>query len=100
MKGINVVEAPKLKKDWVGKTLLLKEHYELGGLTPLPGSLLLIFRRMNAMETINSAQDVSFLGSARILKCSWVCPACKATHIGYLPESWIDNRKAYFVESF
>ena len=98
MTSIKVIEAPKLKKDWVGKTLLLKEHCKDGNLTPLPEMPLLITRRMNAREAMYNARGIINWGPAKILKCDWKCPTCSAIHTGYLPERWIEEGKAYFVE--
>jgi len=96
---MKVIDAPKYKNDWVGSRLALKENCIEGGLTPLPQALTVrITRRMNARETMHSAQDVSRWGEVRILKCIWKCPACEAMHSGYLPESWIEEGKAFFIE--
>jgi hypothetical protein len=53
---------------------------------------------MNAMETMNSSNDVSAWGSVRVLRVSWRCPYCAAYHQCYIPESWLAEGKAVFVE--
>lgn len=92
------IDPPKVKKDWPGKQLLLMEGWERGQCTPPDGIPATIDRRMNAMDTIHSANDVSFLGSERILKVTWRCQHCGARHTGYIPENWIADGKAFFVE--
>lgn len=95
---MKVVDAPKYKKDWVGKSLMLNEICPAGFLVPLPGTVVWIKQRLNAKDTMHSAQDVSRWGAVRVLKCSWECPTCKARHQGYMPESWIEEGKAVFVD--
>ena len=93
------VAAPKHKKEWVGKFLLLKkEETGTGGLKPPKGQMVRIERRLNAMETQNSSLDVGHWGSVRILKCCWYCKICGAYHSGYMPERWIEEGYAVFVE--
>ena len=48
---MKVVDAPKHKKDWVGKSLMLKEACLEGYLKPLDGVVVWIDRRLNAMDT-------------------------------------------------
>jgi len=95
------VSPPKHKKDYVGKYLdPLKERApgERGGSLPPKGTLLYIDRRLNAQETMHGSIDVACWGKIRILRCSWRCGACGAGHICYIPESWIEDGHAVFVE--
>ena len=93
------IDTPKAKKDWPGKQLLLTQGWKRGQCTPPDGTPVTIARRMNAMETIHSSNDVSFLGNlVRILKVAWQCQHCGATHTGYIKECWIAEGKAFFVE--
>ena len=95
------VSPPKHKKDWVGKYLNpLKERApgEKGGCLPPEGTLLRIDRRLNAQETMNGWLDVACWGKVRILKCSWHCGVCGAEHLAIIPESWIEDGYAIFVE--
>ena len=97
------VSPPKFKKDWVGKYLNpLKERkrgsQERGGIVPPEGTLLRIDRRLNAQETMHGPLDVACWGKIRILSCSWYCGACGARHGCYIPESWIEDGHAVFVE--
>jgi len=95
---MKVVKPPKFKKDWVGKYLVAKRKCQEGQLTPPHGIILSIDRRLNAQETMHSSNDVSRWGKVRILSCSWRCLECGAWHQGYMPESWIEEGLAVFVE--
>lgn len=92
--------APKFKKEWPGKRLLLKAPHPDGGVTPSEGQepLVRIERRLNAKDTNNGPHDISRWGAIRVLKVNYRCKYCGAHHSGYLPESWIDEGKAVFVE--
>ena len=91
------VDSPKHKKDWIGKQLLLKRGWEPGRCTPPDGIAVKIYRRLHALETLNCGIDVSGL-EVRIIKVSWTCPHCGASHQGYIPERWIEEGEAFFVE--
>jgi hypothetical protein len=100
-KNLKIVGVPPLKKDWVGKHLLLKKGCPEGQLTPNDGIPVQITVRMNAKETMNTHINAfSHWGAVRVLKCLWRCPNenCRASHAGYIPESWISEGKAVFVE--
>lgn len=92
------VDPPKHKKDWFLKRLLLREGYPIGHCTPPDGVTVVIQRRMSAAETMNAALDLSRFGQERFLKVSWHCQHCAAIHNGFLPERWIAEEKAFFVE--
>ena len=95
---MKTIDPPKHKKDWVHKKLLLFQGWEPGHCLPPDGIPVLITRRMNASETLNSGLDLSGRGEPRILKVAWSCPHCGATHWGYLPVRWISEGKAVFVD--
>jgi hypothetical protein len=96
---MKVIDAPKHKKDWVGKWLLLKTPpNEVRRIEPPTGQPVLIKRRLNAKDTINSGHDVYSWGKVRILSLVWRCKACNSEHENYIRESWIEDGLAVFVE--
>jgi hypothetical protein len=64
------------------------------------GDVVRIVRRMNAKDTSCGSRDVSFWGSIRILSVTFECATCGTTHQDYIPESWIAEGKAVFVEKY
>jgi len=100
--GMKVIETPKRKIDWLGKSLRLKQgalpEEAFCGLRPPKGTPMRVERRLHAQQTMNSSQDVSSWGAIRILRCVWYCRACGAPHQVYLPESWVEVGRAVFVE--
>ena len=64
------------------------------------GDVVKITMRRNARETwqIVSANDVSNWGDVRVLEVEWPCPHCGHSHHFMIPESWLDDGKAVFVE--
>lgn len=82
------VQPPKYKKDYEGKLLRIPTfaRYRPDG-TDLPpdGAVVCIERRYNN-------------GSQFEMQVCWRCPACDHPHTGYVPEAWIAEDKAQFVE--
>ena len=64
----------------------------------LTDAVVRITRRCNAKETMHSCNDVSRWGGIRVVRIVWHCPYCGGSHEFYLPESWIADGKAVFVE--
>ena len=64
----------------------------------LTDELVYVHRRMNAKDTMHSPIDVSHWGSVRVLRISWNCPYCASGHHCYIPESWLAEGKAVFME--
>lgn len=64
------------------------------------GDVVKISMRRNARETRQLAftNDVSGWGDVRVLEVEWPCPHCGHTHRFLIPESWLDEGKAEFVE--
>ena len=64
------------------------------------GDVVKIYMRRSAEETkhVVSVNDVSAWGDARVLEVEWPCPHCRHTHHVMIPESWIAENKAVFVE--
>lgn len=98
------VDPPKHKKDWPGGRIMLKEapppiNTYRPEKSPPRKTVLTIERRLNAKDSMSTSWDVSYLGNIRILRCNWKCPFCECTHTAIIPESWIDEGKAWFVEA-
>lgn len=64
------------------------------------GDVLRISMRRNARDTREacSIPSVSSWGDIRILELRWICPCCGSWHAIMIPESWLDDGKAVFVE--
>jgi len=104
------IPIPARKTEYEGKRLLLlanPERYE----TPkqyrpddyieqpdLTDWVVRLARRCNAKDTMGSPDDVSRWGSIRVLRIGWRCPHCGCAHSCYIPESWLEEGKAVFVE--
>ena len=63
------------------------------------GDVVKIHMRRTAAETghVCSVNDVSAWGE-RVLEVEWPCPHCLHPHHVMIPESWITEGKAVFVE--
>ena len=93
---IRELAIPKYKKDWPGKTLLMKEAcpttrmspYEYGERLPslIEAGVLVKLERWAEKEV------------QRVIKIGWRCPRCAVCHEDYIPESFIRQKKAIFVE--
>lgn len=108
----NVCEQPKRKADYVHKYLRLEDapppqvatvNRFYGAQYKLPikaGAVLQILARRNAKDTAHvvSIPNVSHWGDIRILELRWCCPYCYQVHSVMIPESWLDEGKAVFVE--
>ena len=103
------VERPARKADYHYKFVWLScpppEDGQMrpSGAAPLPiriGDVLQISMRRNARDTwsICSSPGVSRWGDIRVLELHWKCAYCASTHAVVIPESWIDEGKAVFVE--
>ena len=82
------VQPPKYKKDYEGKLLRIptfSRYRPDGADLPPDGAVVCIERRYNN-------------GSQFEMQDSWRCPACDHPHTGYVPEAWIAEDKAQFVE--
>lgn len=88
------VEPPKFKKDYEGKLVRVQDfgHSALcdytGSALPPNGAVCSISRRDNTDS-----------GGIFKLTLSWSCPACGRNHTERIPESWISEGKAHFVEA-
>lgn len=85
------VEPPKFKKDYEGKLLRVDQFdrkYQTGATLPPDGAVCQIERRFNGGGA----------GNDFTLEVSWACPACDRYHRKNIPESWISEDKAHFVE--
>ena len=106
----NEAERPARKADYRYKHLRLQatppEQRIVGGPSgqrELPvriGDVIKIYMRRPAEETkhVVSINDVSAWGDARVLEVEWPCPHCGHSHHFMIPESWLDDGKAVFVE--
>lgn len=70
---------------------------------PLPvriGDVAKISMRRAAKDTWGHSgiPDVSQWGDIRVLDLEWTCPHCAHSHHFMIPESWLDEGKAVFVE--
>lgn len=85
------VEPPKFKKDYEGKLLRVDQFdrkYQTGATLPPDGAVCQIERRFNGGGA----------GNDFTLEVFWACPACDRYHRKNIPESWISEDKAHFVE--
>ena len=101
---------PKYKKDWPGRTLLMKEACPRGhrrwGKDDQPsllreGDLVTIERFLpkNEARYIGHLETSQWVEEGqRVIKLTWTCPTCAARHEDYIPESFIRQKKAIFVE--
>lgn len=64
------------------------------------GDVLQITIRRNARDTWGncSTPNVADWGDIRVLELRWICPCCGSWHAVFIPESWLDDGKAVFVE--
>lgn len=86
-----VVEPPKFKKDYEGKLLQIGQFdrkYQTGATLPPDGAVCQIERRFNGGGA----------GNDFTLEISWGCPACDRHHRKNIPETWVSEGKAHFVE--
>ena len=104
---------PKYKKDWPGKSLLMKaacpttrmSPYEYGERLPSlieAGVLVKLERFLSKSEaTLSGHSDLyqwAEKEGQRVIKIGWRCPRCAVCHEDYIPESFIRQKKAIFVE--
>jgi hypothetical protein len=114
-KDFREISAPARKADYVGCFLFLRENspadqreYMKKYFPDRPhrknyaakGDVVRIARRMNAKDSLCSSRDVSSWGPIRILSVTFDCATCGAGHQDYIPESWIAEGKAVFVEKY
>ena len=97
------VDPPKKKGDWPGKLLRLEvAPSPWSGVVkrwlPEAGAIVRIFKRLNAKETWGLGDDCSSLGDIRVLKLHCRCLHCHVLHVCFIPESWVVEGKAVFVE--
>lgn len=107
---IRELAIPKYKKDWPGKTLLMKEdcpttHWRAGKRDQpsllTAGEVVRLERFLSRDEARMSGCGQLYRWSEegqRVIKISWSCPHCAHTHEDFIPESFIRQKKAIFVE--
>lgn len=104
LRSVNPLQ-PQRKADWPGSRLLLHsdcpqrygpdEHASPVG----KGSVVFLQRRLNAKDTMHNCRDVSSWGSIRVLDVHTYCPTCRSMCQEYIPETWLDEGKAEFVDT-
>jgi hypothetical protein len=114
-KAFREIPAPARKADYVGCFLFLREdspadhrEYIKKNFPERPyrkyyaakGDVVQIIRRLNAKDSMHNHRDVSGWGSIRVLGVRFECATCGVTHQDYVPESWIEEGKAVFVEKY
>ena len=113
MKCVKIRELaiPKYKKDWPGKTLLMKEDCPIRHRRWGKGDQPSLLRKgeLVTVERFLAKNEVLYLGyvethqwaeeEQRVIKLTWTCPTCAARHEDYIPESFIRQKKAIFVEA-
>lgn len=64
------------------------------------GDVVKVYMRRRAEETAHvcSISDVSTWGNVRVLEVEWDCPHCGHPHHIMIPESWVAEGDAVFVE--
>lgn len=86
-----VVEPPRYKKDYPGKLVRVtdfgRRRLPDDAAIPPDGAVCTAMRRDNDSG-----------GAQFKLALSWHCPACHRSHWSFIPEAWISERKAHFVE--
>lgn len=104
------IPRPARKADYRYKHLrLLADPPEDGiwrapGQNPLPvktGDVLTVHARRNAKDTWSAGgyiPSVTHWGDMRILELTWTCHHCGSSHSLLIPEAWLDEGKAVFVE--
>jgi hypothetical protein len=114
-KTFREIPAPARKADYVGCCLFLRadspddQRVHVRRYFPdrpyrkdyaAKGDIVKIVRRLNAKDTIYSGRNVSGWGSIRILDVQFDCTTCGVTHRDFIPEAYIGEGKAVFVELF
>jgi hypothetical protein len=114
-KAFREIPAPAKKADYVGQYLFLRvdspadQREHIRKYTPArpyrknyaaQGDVVRIVRRLNAKETQRGGWDVSSWGEIRVLALEFECSTCGTTHRDFIPESYIAEGKAVFVEKF
>ena len=101
---------PTDKKDWPGKTLLMKEDCPIGHRRweKYDQPSLLRKGELVTLERFLAKNEARYIGhletsqwveeGQRVIKLTWTCPTCAARHEDYIPESFIRQKKAIFVE--
>ena len=104
------IPIPSRKTEYEGKHLLLlanperhaipREFWPDGYYGPpdLTETVVFVTRRCNAKDTMGASSDVSRWGAIRVMRVHWTCCHCNACHECYIPESWLTEGKAVFVE--
>lgn len=100
-------EIPKHKKDYDGKYLkLLVDSPNMRGYDKSPspikaGAILWIAGRYNygqaSMSSYRVNSNLFHDNKDRVLKVTWHCPQCDASHDEGLPEAWLAEGKLVFV---
>lgn len=105
------VDAPRTKAEWRDKFIRLNEtppSCRYDGLNnkpvpPLPikpGDVAKIYMRRNLAEVtwwVPSTSEAYF--GKRVLEIIWHCPHCDNPHHLIIPETWIGEGRAEFVEA-
>lgn len=99
------VEPPRTKAEWRYKhlrLLALPPRQVTIGKPELPvkiGDVVRIFMRRSYDDAGNLwTHDISEWPRERILEVEWGCPHCGHMHRSLIPESWITEGRAEFVE--
>lgn len=105
------VDPPRTKAEWRDRVLCLQEtppSCRYDGVNeksapPLPikpGDTVKIYMRRNLTEvTWWTPPDMKEYFGKRVLEVIWECPHCYNQHHLIIPESWIAEGKAHFVEA-
>lgn len=105
------IDAPRTKAKWRDKFLCLNEtppscrydgvaHKALKPLPIKPGDTVKIYMRRNLAEVnwgVPPSMEAYF--GKRVIELIWKCPHCDNPHHLIIPEAWIADGKAYFVEA-
>lgn len=104
------VEPPKRKADYRDKYLRLratpppatydwKNEVQGQPLPVQPGDIAQIYMR-RAYRDIEDVVGKGFehIYGERVLELKWICPHCGHSHRLFIPEAWISEGKAEFVE--
>lgn len=100
---------PARKGDWDGRYLRLMANstvtygwHEKRPSLLIADSIVQIVRRTSVKQNSHGSLPVppecKGLSDAKLFDVKWLCPLCGVAHRELLPQSWVDDRKAIFVE--
>lgn len=100
LRGFKEIPIPKFKKDYAGKLLQITEpltisrwNQEKRKFEDIPDPIV----PTNAIANLHS-RDVIGKDHPVTLRCRWPCPTCGHEHERSIPETWLNEGKARFVE--